>query len=213
MDNFTNITNEKNGIHSLLRFNYIYDLVQNLLGSNRCRDVFIKDYVKPVNGQKILDFGSGTGALFEELKHLKDLTYYGIEPNVRYVETCQNIYSAFHNAHFINGSIDELESIPEKFDSIIVSAVLHHLKTEYWADIINGLYLKLKEGGKLILLDIVYHPSQHPVSRILISLDRGESVLKIDEYMKVIKGNYALKSELRTDLMRIPYSHIITTIK
>ena len=90
--------------------------------------------------------------------------------------------------------------------------MLHHLKTEYWSDIINSLYLKLNEGGKLILLDIVYHPSQHPVSRMLISLDRGESVLNIDDYLKVIKGNYVVKSDLRTDLMRIPYSHLITIV-
>jgi 2-polyprenyl-3-methyl-5-hydroxy-6-metoxy-1,4-benzoquinol methylase len=70
MDNSSNIANEKNGIHSILRFNFIYDLVQNLLGSNRGREVFIRDYIKPLNGQKILDFGCGTGTLFNELKHL-----------------------------------------------------------------------------------------------------------------------------------------------
>ena len=212
MNTSFNITNEKNGIHSLLRFNFIYNLVQTLLGSKHFRDIFMKEYVKPANGQKILDFGCGTGTLFEELKHLKDLTYYGIEPNVRYVESCQNLYGNFQNVYFINGSIDELNQIPEKFDSIIVSAVLHHLKTEYWADIVKSLYLKLNEGGKLILLDIVYHPSQHLVSKFLISLDRGESVLNIDEYLKLIKGDYVVNSELRTDLMRIPYSHLITTI-
>lgn len=212
MDTSSNLTNEKNGIHSLLRFNFIYNLVQTLLGSKHCRDIFIKEYVKPANGQKILDFGCGTGTLFEELKNLKDLTYYGIEPNVRYVEACQNLYGNFQNAYFINGSIDELGQIPVKFDSIIVSAVLHHLKTEYWADIVHSLYLKLNEGGKLIFLDIVYHPSQHPVSKFLISLDRGESVLNIDEYLKFLKGDYVVNSDLRTDLMRIPYSHLITTI-
>jgi|688.fasta_scaffold376042_1 2-polyprenyl-3-methyl-5-hydroxy-6-metoxy-1,4-benzoquinol methylase len=212
MDKSSNIANEKDGIHSLLRFNFIYDLVQNLLGSNRGREVFIRDYVKPLNGQKILDFGCGTGTLFKELKHLKDITYYGIEPNAQYVNACRKIYSSFQNAHFINGSVDKLDHISEKFDSIVVSAVLHHLKTEYWPDLIKSLYLKLNEGGKIILLDIVFHPSQHIVSKILISLDRGESVLNIDDYLKVIKGNYVVKSDLRTDLMRIPYSHLITIV-
>jgi SAM-dependent methyltransferase len=207
-----NLSNEKSGIHRILNLSFIYNFVQFILGSKHGRNIFVSQYIRPVKGEKILDFGCGTGNLFKTLNGVTDITYVGIEPNKVYVDYSKKIYKNFRNAHFFVGSTDILDSIPEKFDTIVVSAVLHHLKTNQWSSILGSLYLKLNHGGKIVLLDIVYHPDQHLVSRFIVSLDRGVSVLNIDNYLKNILGNYMIVHELRTDLMRIPYSHIISTI-
>ena len=208
-----NISNEKKGLHNLLRISFVYNLVQFILGTKRGRDIFINDYIKPIAGDKILDFGCGTGSLFGDLKYLNNFTYFGIDPNDKYINLCRTRYSDFQNAHFSLGSIEILESISEKFDTIVLSAVLHHLSIDSWSEIIKKLYLKLNSGGKIVLLDIVFHPNQNFISKILVSLDRGISVLELEDYLSLIAGNYEIESNLRTNLMRFPYSHIITTIK
>jgi len=208
----TSISNEKKGMHSLLKFSTVYNIVQNILGSRRAREIFINEYIKPRRNSKILDFGSGTGALFEEIKNIPGLKYFGIEPNNKYVIDCKLNNESFQNAIFFSGSIEVLESIDEKFDTIVVAAVLHHLKTEYWSEILEKLYSKLAVGGKIVLVDIVFHENQHFISKLLVSLDRGVSVLKEHDYLRLIKGEYKMGYDLRTDLMRVPYSHIISTI-
>jgi ubiquinone/menaquinone biosynthesis C-methylase UbiE len=208
----TNISNEKKGLHRILEFTFIYNLVQNVLGSTNAHDVFINEYIKPVENNKILDFGSGTGTLFEDLKNINGITYIGIEPNSEYVKKCSQLYEDFKNARFYNGSTEILESIVENFDIIIVSAVLHHLQSNHWKEILEKLYSKLNDGGKIVILDIVFHRNQHPIAKLLVGLDRGISVLDIDEYLTLLKGNYRLDFDLRTDLMRVPYSQIISTI-
>lgn len=200
------------GLHSILNFTSVYNLAQRFLGSRRASDIFINDYIKPVDGQMFLDFGCGTGKLFESLNNWSNIKYFGIEPNSKYVDGSKVRYRQFSNAHFYTGSSEVLSSISEKFDTIIVSAVLHHIQTESWSRILDTLYLKLKPGGKLILLDNIFHHGQNLFSRFLVSLDRGKSVVKIDEYLNLINGNYHVKYDLRTDLLNVPYSHVITTI-
>jgi ubiquinone/menaquinone biosynthesis C-methylase UbiE len=178
----------------------------------RANDIFVNDYIKPVDDQTILDFGCGTGKLFESLNNWNNIKYYGIEPNCKYVDVSKIRYKRFRNAHFYVGSVEVLSSISQNFDTIIVSAVLHHMQTETWSRTLNTLYLKLKPGGKIILLDNVFHPNQNLFSRFLVSLDRGKSVVEINEYLNLISGNYHVKYDLRTDLLNVPYSHVITTI-
>jgi ubiquinone/menaquinone biosynthesis C-methylase UbiE len=207
-----NLSNEKSGIHNVLRLTFVYDFVQYLLGSGRGRDVFIKDYIKPSKGDRILDFGCGTGTLFSDLNFIEEIEYFGIDPNEQYIDHCHKNFSSNRNAHFFVGSLEIIDSISEHFDTIVLSAVLHHLSVDAWPKIIEKLFLKLSPGGRIVLLDIVKHPNQHLISKFLVSADRGVSVLHINDYLKKISGNYSVNYDLRTDLMRVPYSHIISII-
>lgn len=208
----SDLSNEKKGFHSILKFSFIYNLVQKVLGSNRARSIFVKEYIRPIKNCRVLDFGSGTGSLFEELKNVEGLNYFGIEPNTKYVNDCKLLYKECDNAHFYNGSLETLHSMTENFDIIILSAVLHHLKTEFWNEVIEKLHSKLNYGGRLIILDIVFHEKQPLIAKTLVSLDRGISVLDVKEYLGLITSTYRLHYDIRTNLMRVPYSHIITTI-
>ena len=206
-------SNERKGLHLFLNFSFVYNFLQNILGSKKLRLIFVHDYIRPLDGQTILDFGCGTGKLFELLNGIADVKYFGIEPNPKYVEGSKKRYGKFNNAQFYCGSIEVLESVSEKYDTIVMSAVLHHLQTEIWSKIIEALYVKLKPGGRIVLLDNVFHPNQNFLSKLLIGLDRGQSVVHIDNYIGLISRNYILEYDLRTDLLNVPYSHIITTIR
>jgi ubiquinone/menaquinone biosynthesis C-methylase UbiE len=209
----SNLSNEKRGLHYFLKFSFVYDFIQNVLGSKKLDFVLVNEYIKPSDGQNILDFGCGTGKIVKSLHNFSNIKYFGIEPNAKYVIGGKNRYSQYLNVQFYTGSLEVLEIISEKFDTIIVSAVLHHLHVESWSKIINTLYKRLKPGGKIVLLDNVFHPNQNLIAKFLIRLDRGISVVSIDQYLNLIDGNYSVNYDLRTDLLNVPYSHVITTIK
>jgi ubiquinone/menaquinone biosynthesis C-methylase UbiE len=197
----------------LLRLTLIYNFVQSILGAKRSSLIFLDEYIKPAKHDKVLDFGSGSGKLFHQIKDIPGILYVGIEPNARYVNYCQDLYRNYENATFHLGSIEVLDLVKEKFDTIVICAVLHHLNTNDWPSIIKKMYLSLNPGGKIVLLDTVFHPNQGFISKLLGRLDRGQSVINIHNYLDLISGNYEIKYDIRTDLLKIPYSHIITTIK
>ncbi len=208
------ITNERNGIHQILRLTWVYNAVQKLLGSRDGVKFLMDTFIKPKSGDNILDFGSGTGSLFNSLNLIERITYTGIEPNAEYTKMCKANFANFPNATFYTGSIEKVNSLNEEFDIVIIFAVLHHLNLESWPDILESLYGKLKKGGRILILDNILHDKQNIISRTLIKLDRGQSILHEDDYKNYIKNSgYSFDSIIKTDLMKVPYSHILTTIK
>jgi ubiquinone/menaquinone biosynthesis C-methylase UbiE len=197
----------------MLCFGSIYNFINKILGSKKATLIFVNEYIKPKMGDEILDFGCGTSSLLSYLKDVKDLTYVGIDPNSHYIKKSLINFSFFKNAQFYVGSIEVMDSINKKFDIIVLSAVLHHVSTEHWSSILEKLYSKLKPGGRIVLLDNVFHSNQNFISKLLISLDRGKSVVNISRYLKLVSGNYIIDYDLRLDLLNFPYSHLITTIK
>jgi SAM-dependent methyltransferase len=208
------ISNERRGIHQILRFTWAYNAVQNVLGGRAGTKFLVDNFIKPKSGDNILDFGSGTGSLFNFLNLIDGITYTGIEPNPEYTRICQADFKGFPNANFYTGSIEIVNSLAEEFDIIIVFAVLHHLNLNSWPTILESLFDKLRKGGRLLLLDNILHDGQNLVSKTLIKLDRGQSILHEDDYKNYIKNSgYSFESIIKTDLMKVPYSHILTTIK
>jgi SAM-dependent methyltransferase len=208
-----NLSNEKQGIHSILRLPYVYSKLQKLLGGDEVTKYLVDFFIKPISGENILDFGSGTGALFDHLNLFNNITYTGIEPNSNYTDKCKIKFKDFTNASFHTGSIDVVTSMTEEFDKITVFAVLHHLNIDSWLTILESLHSRLRKGGKLLLLDNVFHEGQNIISKTLIKFDRGQSVMHENDYKNTIRSfGFNFDSEIKTDLLRIPYSHILTTI-
>jgi 2-polyprenyl-3-methyl-5-hydroxy-6-metoxy-1,4-benzoquinol methylase len=210
----SDVGNQKTGIHNILNFSFFYNLVESILGGKNAIRIFVSNYVVPIQGDNVLDFGAGTCILFEELQKVKNLSYTAIEPNHRYVENSKQKYGSHANANFYTGSTEVLIQLNKNFDKIIVCAVLHHINIDLWPQILHNLAKSLNYGGQIILLDPVIHEKQNWIARFLISIDRGKSIVDIDKYVKVLSEcGYTINSTLRTDLLRVPYSHLITTLK
>jgi SAM-dependent methyltransferase len=208
------ISNERKGIHQILRLNSVYNFVQNLLGGRASTKLLVEIFIQPGSGATVVGVGSGPGSLFNYLNLVDGVTYTGIEPNADYTSLCKVDFKEFPNANFYTGSIEIVDSLNEEFDVIIVFAVLHHLNLDSWPTVLESLYGKLKKGGRLLLLDSILHDKQNLISKILIKLDRGQSILHEVEYKRVIQSSgYSFDSIIKTDLLRVPYSHILTTIK
>ena len=207
------ISNEKRGIHAILRLSWVYNAVQKLLGSKSSTKYLVDMFIQPKSGDNILDFGSGTGSLFNYLNLIDGITYTGVEPNASYISACKVNFKNFSNANFYTGSIETVESIDEKYDLIIVFAVLHHLDLNSWPGIIDSLHGKLKKSGRLLLLYNILYDGQGFISKTLGRIDRGQSILRERDYREVlIRSGHRFETSVKTDLMKIPYGHILTTI-
>jgi len=68
-------------LYSILSEPAVYDALQNLLGAKKSRRIFVKDYLRPQIGDKILDIGCGTARILDELPKVE---YYGFDANPKY---------------------------------------------------------------------------------------------------------------------------------
>lgn len=110
-------------------------------------------HIRP--GQKVLDFGCGTAtlAIMAKLKH-PEATIVGLDVDENVLSIAKkkiakqgvdiriDIYDGFN-----------LPYEAESFDSVISSFVFHHLSTEQKKDIMKQIYLILKPGGSVYILD------------------------------------------------------------
>jgi len=68
----------------------------------------------------------------------------------------------------------------------------------------------LKPGGRLITFDGVFVDNQSPCAKWIISKDRGQNVRTKDGYIALASKIFPdISCNIRHDLLRIPYTHII----
>jgi phospholipid N-methyltransferase len=206
-------SNEKIGIHRVLEIPTIYNVIESLLGARNSTGKLIREHIKLKLNDKVLDFGSGTGSIFQELEVVQELNYTAIEPNSKYVNLMNKKYGDRNNFRAFQGSVEVLDDLQSEFDVVLIIAVLHHIEVEKWKSIISGLLDKLTVNGRIIVLDPIKHEHQNPLARMIINFDRGKSILFYEEYKEIIDSlKVNAKYHLRKDLLRVPYSHIITEI-
>jgi len=202
------VTSERSGFYRILRLTSVYDFVQQVIGSEYGIGIFVNYYLKPFSGARILDIGSGTGLL---VRKLGAVDYLGIEPNSTYVDDFNRQFGTA-NVRMVAGTTATINVDAESFDIVLVSAVLHHVDDGLAKSILQYAREALATTGRVVLLDPVLHQGQGFLSRQLVSRDRGKHVRQEEDY-KALFSNVGLepKFEIRSDLNRFPYSHIITT--
>lgn len=68
----------------------------------------------------------------------------------------------------------------------------------------------LAPGGRVVTLDGCYVTGQSRIAKFFLAHDRGQFVRTQDGYEKLAKRVFGrVKTHILTDLMRIPYTHII----
>ena len=66
----------------------VYGWLQQTIVNPRCREMFVRRYLRPVRGERLLDLGCGTGRI---LTSLPPLDYWGLELNQSYVDFAKKI--------------------------------------------------------------------------------------------------------------------------
>lgn len=195
-------------IAEVLKYPVLYNCLQRILGSYNARTRYVREFIIPQPGCKILDIGCGTG---EVLEHLPEtMKYVGYDANPKYIEAAKQKYG--HRGEFICDiiTVDNAPRFSEKFDIVLATGVLHHLDDLEAIQLINSAYAALKSGGTFITLDGVYVNGQSFISRFLVSRDRGLYVRTPEKYQELVEKIFPkVKTTLLNNLLYIPYNHII----
>lgn len=195
------------GIRSILDNSFIYSFYHYLLGVGYRARVHVNEYIKPFKGAKILDIGCGPAYILEYLP--KNIKYTGFDMNPHYIEHAKKKYG--HRADFFCTKVAEVSPEHEKkYDIVLATAILHHLNDQDAINLFKIAFNGLKDTGYLITLDNAYIPNQSRISKFLISKDRGQNVRTPEGYLKLARKVFPnVTYEIRNDLFRIPYTHII----
>lgn len=117
--------------------------------SSRHRARLILELIEKYNlNGRILDTGCGDGYLLSKLVNINNQLF-GCDISKTAVELSNERFGDF--AQLSVGDLTKIETLPSgKFDVVICAESLEHIKEDNLA--IRNLYVKLNEGGKLILV-------------------------------------------------------------
>ncbi|SEC67873.1 Methyltransferase domain-containing protein [Rhizobiales bacterium GAS188] len=187
----------------------VYDTFQSLVGAPHCHERFIRDMVRPIPGERILDIGCGVGA---SLRYLPDaITYVGIDVSDAYIAKAKAVHS--ERGTFVCADVASVDPVTlGTFDRAFSFGVLHHLTDEVTAQLVELVRRVVKRGGAFISIDPCYAPGQHPIARLLIDNDRGEHVRDAAGFQRIVAGLGPVRATVYHDLLRIPYTQIVMEI-
>ena len=190
----------------ILNFPLLYLTYRAIVGGKRATSIYVNEYVRPKNRDRVLDIGCGTA---ETIEHFSDIEYIGFDNNPAYIEFAKKRFGT--QGHFFCGTVDKANLKEfDAFDLVLAVGVLHHLDDSDALSLFELAHTALKEGGRLITYDGCYVEGQSKIAKFIISQDRGRFVRTKDEYCNLASQIFSnVKQELREDLLRIPYTHLI----
>jgi len=192
-------------IRSVLAIPAAYNLWWRVVGGPAWAKVLVGQYIQPRAGARILEIGCGPGTI---AGYLPDSEYVGFDMSSKYVEMARK---RFPHAQFVCERVSQFSLAKQQsFDAVLALGIVHHLDDQEARQLFQIAYDALKSGGKLITFDGVWTSDQSPVARWLLARDRGEYVRNKGEYVNIASQVFAnVKANVRHDLIRIPYSHLI----
>lgn len=187
----------------------VYEAFQKFLGARAARTRFVRDYLRPYAGCRLLDIGCGTGSLLDDLPAGVD--YLGFDLNPRYIEAAKRRYEG-RGKFFCAaaGADDAALHGGAPFDFVVVKSVLHHLSDADADRVIATARRVLHQGGVFVSSDTVFYEGQPWISRTLTALDRGGAVRTPGGYRGLVARHFGtVETSLLTDMLPFPYAHFI----
>lgn len=187
----------------------IYLLFQGLIGAKRSRLMCVKEYIRPVPGQRILDVGCGPGYVVE---YFPESDYIGFDTDRKYIQYANRKYS--RKGRFFCQELDDAAAKDLKpFDLIIMNGLIHHLNDTQVIELFQRTKGILKPGGRVITLDGCYVRGQSFIARKLLDYDRGKFIRQEHDYVRLVSTVFSsVMAHIRHDLMFVPYTLIIMKI-
>jgi len=192
-------------IRSILAFPTIYSSFSNMVGGHAWT-LYVENYIRPRDGDRILDIGCGPGDILE---FLPSVEYLGFDVSQRYIKKATKRFG--NRGLFLCKKLSrEIGKELSDFDIILATGILHHLDNDEALKLFELAKSTLKPGGRLITWDGCYAKGQSLAERFILSADRGRYVRTKDEYLALASQIFKnIKAYVRHDLLRIPYTIII----
>ena len=190
----------------LLGHHSIYRGFRRITGSERVNREFIEKYVRPREGESILDVGCGPADVVELMPQVR---YTGIDWSSSYLAAARR---RFHQrATFLVGDVKDLERKGlGNYDAVISMGVIHHLSDDEAVAMLRSVHALLKPGGRFVSYDPCFTEPQHPLARWIHKHDRGRFVRFDRQYEELISQVFrAYRRYVRTDLCTVPATVII----
>lgn len=185
---------------------FFYGWFQKAVSRSRCPETWIRRYLCPVAGERLLDLGCGIGRI---LDHLPPADYWGLDSNPSYVRFAQKNFG--HRARFICADLcDTPWPLQGFFDRVMALGILHHLTDEQARLVLDHARRVMKPRAKLVTFDGCYEKGQSPIARVLLSMDRGKYVRTQEGYESLARSVFRqVSTHMERGLLRVPYSHLI----
>jgi SAM-dependent methyltransferase len=171
--------------------------------------IYLEAYVQPRVGDRLLDLGCGPADILPLLAHVD---YTGVDSNAWYIQSASRRFR--EKARFLcaDACTVDLGASSGTFDVVIATGVLHHLEDSKAKQLIDVAYWALSKGGRFVTMDGCRVPNQGAVVEWLLNNDRGQFVRPQQEYERLARTRFGqVNSDIRSDLLRIPYTHCIMT--
>ncbi len=148
----------------------------------------------------LLDFGCGPGYLANALKG-KINSYYGVDISSTYIEIAKDKCTEYPNFFFREfplafsiKSLTVLKQEGKQFDTIIILSVIQYFeKKDDVIELLENCKLLLKEGGKILLADIIESEKglwKDVISILLHSIKRGYLLSFIQFLFRATQSKY-----------------------
>lgn len=194
------------GIRSLLSNPWMYDASQNIMGARKIRDELVAEFIRPQDGQRILDVGCGTAEILSALPDTVD--YVGFDISKDYINESRQRFGSkgeFHCGLYDSNAALNIGS----FDTAIILGALHHMDDDVARDLLQLIFYSLKPGGRLVTIDPCFDESQSGIARFLISKDRGQNVRTLRGYETLPDKIFSRVNIILRHRSWIPYTHCI----
>jgi SAM-dependent methyltransferase len=192
-------------IRSVLAVPWGYQFFFNVIGARERSRILVREYIQPRQGDRILEIGCGPGTI---IPFLPKTEYVGFDASPVYIKRARN---RFPDGKFVCERVSQY-TLPQReyFDIVLALGIVHHLADEEALQLFRIAYAGLKPRGKVVTLDGVWTKHQSRASRYIQARDRGHFIREEKAYISLAQEVFpTVRSSIRHDLLRIPYTHII----
>lgn len=195
-----------NGLKAILARPWAYRLFTKVVGAGRCRARYVRDFIRPWPGARILDIGCGPADI---LAWLHGVQYVGVDISPEYIRAAKERFDT--KGEFICRSVNEyVVEQPHSFDLVLATGLLHHLDDTEADTLLEIARQALKPNGRFISFDGCFSPGQSWIARWMLQNDRGQFVRSREEYLRLARKQFPrVESHLHHRLLNIPYTHLI----